>query len=470
MAAQAKTTNKSGFYIEVTCPGCGGTLDLDTDFFVLECTHCGSVHRVEMPDVPVAYMISAKVDASEARFAIDRYLKKHLLPLTGSGMLLKQLYYPYWKIDAVLFRVRNKVYERVIAQESEYHDAIVSSHDRTEISLSPYTTTRAAGMDFEGIPISIGMRTEYTRMLPYAPENIDDDFDSLPVLTTWEDVRRDLLVNMGVVGDIDEADFGSNVTELFHPRASLVYFPFLVFESYSQGGFNRYVVDGVSGRVLEHVDEIDNDRQFDYPDTPAMEFGALTVTHHRCPNCGVDLPAEQSYVYICHNCHDLIVLGDVGRVHKELLLAEGPENKQSKMFPFWTFKIPGANAVEFQKMFGGIHRSDRLVIPAFKSQNFDAVFRLAKRMSAAIPQLDLAAVEKLDSRFLPVSVSLDEALMLGEIIVFRQGFSRPNSSAKEERMFLPDDIKLVYVPFHPEHYFYVDSVMNIITFEKSLTR
>ncbi|MEE8577598.1 MAG: hypothetical protein V3T31_10120, partial [candidate division Zixibacteria bacterium] len=60
MATQTKTTNKSGFYIEVTCPGCGGTLDLDTDFFVLECTHCGSVHRVVMPEAPAAYMISAK--------------------------------------------------------------------------------------------------------------------------------------------------------------------------------------------------------------------------------------------------------------------------------------------------------------------------------------------------------------------------------------------------------------------------
>jgi predicted RNA-binding Zn-ribbon protein involved in translation (DUF1610 family) len=469
MTAAAKK-NKSGFYIEVTCPGCGGALDLESDFFVLRCRHCGSVHRIVMPDIPATYLVPARVDKRQARFNIDRFLKKRSLPLSGSGMHLKQLYYPYWKIDAVLFRLRNKVYERVIMEETEYNEAVTGSHDRTEINLSPYTTTRAAGIPFAGIPVTVGMRTEYIKMVPYAQENVEDEFDSLPALSSWEDIRKDLLVNVGLIADIDESRFGSNVTQLFHPRASLVYFPFLVLESYTQGGFNRYVVDGVSGRVLNHVTEIDRESEFEYPDSPAVEFGALRVEHHRCSNCGVDLPDQQSYIYICHNCQEVIVLGNGSAVIGELYLASGGARADSRMFPFWSFGIPEAGASRLRTMFGGIHGSDRLLIPAFKTRNFDAILRLAKRMSSAISQMELKAVEKLDNRYRSVGVSLDEALLMSEILIYHQGFSRPGSAAPVEENFIPEDIQLVYVPFHPEHYFYVDSVMNTLTFEKSLAR
>ncbi len=467
MTTTAKT-RKSGFFIEVTCPGCGSTLNLESDFFVLRCDHCGSVHRVILPEVPTAYLIPSRIGQREARFGIDRYLKRRSLPLTGSSMHLKRLYYPYWKIDAILFRLRNKVYEKVIMEESEYSDAVTVTSDRTEISLSPYTTTRAAGIPFEGIPVSIGMRAEYIRMVPYARENIDDEFDCFPVLSIWEDVRDTLIMNKGIIADIDLADNGSNVTELFHPRASLVYFPYLVMESYSQQGFNRYVVDGVSGRVLEHVTVPESDAQSDYPDAPSIEFGALTVEHHRCPTCGVDLPAEQSYVYVCGNCHDLIVLGPHSEVVRELHAAVVPQKNQDRMFPFWSLKIPPDKVAQLQKMFGGIHRSDRLVIPAFKTQNFDALFRLAKRMSAAVPRLEMETVEMLDNRFVPVSVSPDEAALMSEVIIFRQGFAQKQRSAAEPAAFVPEDIGLIFVPFHPEHYFYVDSVINAITFEKSI--
>jgi len=463
-----RTSSKRGFFVEVTCPGCGGKLQLDEDFFVLSCSHCGSVHRVNMPDIPAAYLIQAKIDSREARFSIDRHLKRKNLPLSNSGMHLKRLYYPYWKIDAILFRVRNKTHRRVIADETEYRDEVVVSRDQTEISLSPYTTTKAAGMPFEGIPDSIGLRTEYIGMLPFSQENVEDEFDSFPILTSWEDVRANLLQNVGFIAELDEADYGTNVTELFHPGAALVYFPYLVFESYGRQGFNRYVVDGVSGRVLEHVEEIDNDTAFEYPDAPDIEFGALTVEHHRCNTCGVDLPPEQSFVYVCRNCHELTVLGGHGASIRELFYAPVREKPEDSMFPFWSMKIGQEHAGKLRILFGGIYSSDQLVIPAFKAKNFEAVARLTKRMSSAIVQMELTELETPDSRFRPVSVSLDDALLLAELIIYRQQFSRTSRARAGETAFVPEQIKLVYLPFHPEHYFYVDSVLNTVTFERSL--
>jgi len=464
----ARTSSKSGFYIEVTCPGCGGKLQLDEDFFVLGCSHCGSVHRVKMPDIPAAYLIQAKIDRREARFSIDRYLKRKNLPLSNSGMHLKQLYYPYWKVDAVMFRVRNKTHRRVVMEESEYSDEVVISRDQTEVSLSPYTTTKAAGMPFEGIPDSIGLRTEYIGMLPFSQENVADEFDSYPILTTWEDVRVNLLRNVGLISELDDADFGTNVTELFHPRATLVYFPYLVFESYSRRGFSRYVVDGVSGRVLEHDTRIDSDTGFEYPDAPDIEFGALTVEHHRCNTCGVDLPPEQSYIYVCRNCHELTVLGNQELPVEGLFYAPVEEKPEDFMFPFWSMNIGEEHAGRLRTLFGGIYNSDQLVIPAFKARNFEAVARLTKRMSAAIVQMELTELESPDSRFRPVSVSLDEALLLAELIIYRQQFSRSLHVKAGESAFIPRQVRLVYLPFHPEHYFYVDSVLNTVTFERSL--
>ncbi|MFQ5584640.1 MAG: hypothetical protein ACE5GL_09420, partial [Calditrichia bacterium] len=91
----AKTRNrKSGFFIGVTCPDCGGELELEENFFVTRCCHCDSVHRIVMPDIPMVYLIPAKISKREARFSIDRYLKKKSLPLTSSNFQLKRLYYP----------------------------------------------------------------------------------------------------------------------------------------------------------------------------------------------------------------------------------------------------------------------------------------------------------------------------------------------------------------------------------------
>ena len=80
------TRNKSGFYIGVTCPGCGGELEIESNFFTLTCEYCGSVLRIKMPDTPPAYLIKGRLDKREIRFGIDRYLKKQNLPLTDANL------------------------------------------------------------------------------------------------------------------------------------------------------------------------------------------------------------------------------------------------------------------------------------------------------------------------------------------------------------------------------------------------
>ncbi len=469
MAQLTQTSkNKSGFYIGVGCPGCGGELELEDQFFVIECNHCGSVLRVTMPEIPPAYLVSAKVTQREARFAVDRFLKENNLPLTDSSTACKQFYYPYWKVDAVLLKVRNRIEIREYGCDENGQTEYVSENEKTDISLTPFSTTIPAGAEVDGVPVAIGMRADYMKLVPFSRATTQDGFDALPVVKSWPDTCVALLKRVNSLGKLDEAAFGKNRTELFRPVASLVYFPFIVAESYSGGRFNRFVVDAVTGRMLEHVDLSEYTDESTSPEPVQMEFGQLGVDLHRCPNCGDDLPASRSVIYVCDNCLQLISLEPSGVDITSISITEPNGNDNDRLFPFWALTLPETELKRLQRLFGGIFRSDRLVLPAFRIGNFEAMYRLSKRMSAALPQLTTAPVDSFDQRCQAVTLTLQECRMLAGIITYRAELARMAGTAAT-----PADIELVraeliYAPFHPESYFYVDSLMGAVTFEKTL--
>jgi len=461
--------NKSGFFIGVGCPGCGGELELEENFSVLTCSHCGSALRIVMPDSPPVFLAQGKVPRREARFHADRFLKKNSLPLTNSGVQIKALCYPYWKVNAVVLKKRNKVVERFVREDNDpYSDDDSYEQKRTEISLSLYSITLAAGCQFEGIPYSLGLRTGYLKVEPFARENIADGFDSLPVLVTWPEALEKVKITVQNMGRINSADFGKNKTELFDPVGSLIYFPYYVLESYSGGQFRRLIVDGVTGRVCGNMGQLPQEDQITPLEEPNIEFGQLAVEFHRCSNCGEDLPTEQSFVYICNNCGVLTMLEKQSSVAADVEVAMASENKDDKLLPFWSFRMSGRDAAKVQRLMGGIYGSDRLVVPGFKATHFEAAYRLAKRMSAAFPGLDMGPVERFDRRFLPVTMKPSEAETLGRAIVYREEVARNPGCAQGEIDFQVEEARLFYAPFHLEHYFYVDSIMGAVTFEKSL--
>ncbi len=472
MTPIAKTniaTDKSGFFIGMTCPGCAGELELDQDFFVLNCQHCGSVHRLVMPDLPPAFLAPVKILKREARFSINRYLKKNDLPLTDKKLQLKRVYYPYWKIDAILLRFRKSMFRNVYYDEETNTEVVVSEKMNKDISLLPYTTTIGAGCHYDGLPDTLGMRTDYIKLMPYSKENIDEKFYSYPVARSWEEIRLNLSANLASIGCIDDNEFGVNKTRLFNPKAVMVYFPFYVFESFNDYGFNRYVVDGVTGRLIEHVEELEINSGEESSDSPDIEFGSLKVVEHRCSNCGEDLPAEQSYVYICYNCQSLQVLDDTGFSINEIFVVQPDGNhRDNEYFPFWSLKMSEADAVRLKPVFGGIYSSDRLVIPAFKVANLDAMFKLSKRISSAFPKMNLTSLDKTDSKYHQVNLSLSEAIIQAEVFIYRDKYAKEVGLNNETPPFRPIEVGLFFLPFHPENYFFLDSVINAITFEKRL--
>lgn len=460
-------TSKRGFNIAVGCPACGGELELESDFLVTTCKHCGSILRISMPLIPPAYIVKSKLAPREVRFQVDRYLKSNGLPLTGSETEIKGFYYPYWKIDAVLLRVRNWVEKRYVSSEDGETETTFEER-KVETTLSPYSITTAARAAIAGIPDNIGERPEYVKLLPFWEENVQTDFVAAEVQTTWSDALRSAIANIEILNHAAAADYGVNRSALFRPICSLVYFPYFLFQSQLDGRARDFTVDAITGRIIAQLDDYSGIIESLLSQSGAQEFGKLGVELHRCGNCGEGLPDNKSYAYICNNCGRLTMLEEHRALRKEIAEATFEATRNDRLFPFWSFQIPNQDAAEFRRGFGGINNSDRLVVPAFRIPNFEAMYRLCKRMSPAISKFGFSAVQSFDNRYVPANVGVTEALALARAALIRDEASRGVRGQIEIKEFASDDIALVYAPFHPESYFYVDSALGAVTFEKTL--
>ena len=517
-----RTKPDSGFYIGVGCPGCGGELELDSDFFVLTCKYCGSVLRVMKPETPVAYLVHGTLDHTMARFHLDRYLKQRDEPLTGSGLMFKQLYYPYWKVDGRLLKLRNRTEQKTYG--SEYNDEVeyTVESDKTYISVSPYAVSIGAGPALPSIPDSLGMRTEHITILPYARENVQDGYDTISITRSQREIQRAVSLAVATIGEITNADFGVNVTRLYDPVFSLVYFPYVMVESYDPE-YRRFALDGLTGRVIGHITSqgsqlaarsaseasaarhllnaddaqgysptggnlrVKGTRpdhvQFDglseripvsqeeeaVSDEPLdIAFGELQVDFHRCTNCGEDLPPAMSYVYVCKNCHSLRLLDNSRYSISQVEVADVPLDHDSKLIPFWWFRLPADQSARLGVLMGGLGHPERLVVPALYTRNFEAVQRLAKRMTAAVGRIPVCITEELDDRYMSVRISLSEAVAQAEMIVTRELLSLGRRGEQAEMDLQPTEVGLLYIPFKLQNYFYTDTVLGAVSLEKVL--
>jgi hypothetical protein len=421
-----------------------------------------------MPENPPSYMAQSKIDLREARFSIDRYLKENNQPLSKSNYQLKKLYYPFWHIEAVLLKLRKNSVTRVLVDDNQYGDEVTFEQTKTNISLSPYVTSVAAGSDFDGLPKSIGMRGEYIKLTTLSDDKIEDDFDTLPVVISWDEVRKNLNNNVELIKGIDTDRFNSNITEVYCPKASLIYLSYYVFDYYNKGDFDRFVVDAVTGRMVEQINEPNLDNSKKYSRKIKLEPGALKVEPHLCNECGESLPQMSSYIYVCNNCETLINLDQTASGIEKLYTATENIDEFDKMVPFWVIKIEDSKDMGLKQIFGGIHHSDCLVLPAFKMKNFNAMLKLTKRMSAAYPRFSMNELYKVKSNFLPVNVTVSDALNYAKIFIRHEELD--NKSFKSSEVNIPNfnNARLFYVPFNLENYFYIDSILEAVTLEKSL--
>ncbi len=484
------TRPKTGFFIGVTCPGCGADLELQSDFFVLQCEHCGSVLRIIMPEAPPAYMIPPGKDDREIRFLLDRHLKTHGLPLTGTGFSLRRVYYPYWKTDAVLLKVKEtrqtspSAATSMLTADANYGDlfqfgSMVSDsinqslsgdaiiEHSVDASLTPYMVTTSAGPDVPGLPSDLGLRAGYVAMKPFKSGDVSPDDEFYPVVGQWNDTLSRISKSMSLNRMSYSGSEKVLQKQIFRPKCSVIYFPFFICETGTGSLDRKYIVDGLSGRVLSTVD---NDTGEDISGTdsqPATEFGELTVAFHRCPTCGVDLPPTRSCIYICHNCQSVVAL-DQGEVPRGgIQLAAGDNTAADRMFPFWLLTLNQNEVGRIAKSSALDGAPDVLVVPAFRLSNFSTMQKLCQRVTCAMPNIPATPAETYHSNFLPVEIGVAEAVTLAEICLYCEDVTKRSDLSPDNVALSPRDVGLVFVPFRPQNYFYVDSILNAVTFAKN---
>ncbi len=478
---------KSGFYIGVTCPGCGGKLDLQEDFFVLKCSHCGSILRVVMPDTPPAYYIEPKKQPREIRFLLDRHLKEQGRPLTQADFGFDRIYYPYWKVDGIRLKMQGEIPHQsqlrpaagILTTQMDYSgmfqmgrafgsflnepaaESSKTENDEPAVNLTPFHASQTAGPDYSGIPFSLGMRTDYIKILPYRQSDLDEEFQYLPVTKPWGNILAAIGGKRQSRGlNHADPDFLPGKTILL-PRGSVVYFPYFICRS----GGQRLVMDGLSGRVVHEAPVTEEDSE-DYS-SPDMQFGELNVILHRCPTCGVDLPVTQSQVYICRNCETIVSLDRNLPLEGKICQSRGKSDKSEPIFPFWVFTVPQEIVTRISRLAVLEQSSDKLIVPAFRISNFKVMRNLTQRVTAAYTHFPLEPVESFNKNFRSVDIGLNEALTMAEICLFCELAARNPRTSLSSVSLQPQEIGLFYAPFKARNYFYTDSVIDTVSFARN---
>lgn len=421
-----------------------------------------------MPSMPPAYVVRAKLLDRDVRFHVDRHLKTSGKSLTQSLDRVKKVYFPYWRISAILLRLRHLKETRIQYDESTNTETAFDQK-KVDTTLSPYDITIAAGGLAEFIPHNLGERTEYVKTLPYSEEHIQSDFELLNITTSWQDAIAAARRAVEQLNHISANEFGINISQLLRPVLSLINFPYYLVTASVKGRSLNFVMDGLSGRtIFEGEDDIQS--QIHVADSLQMQqLGRLGVELHRCDNCGQQLPDTRSLVYICNNCQRLTILESCPQLRRQLLRVPGLALKDEHFFPFWVFNPPSEQMNAMKVRFGGADYNGAICVPAFRINHFEAMYRLTRRMSIAVSKLKMEEPHELGDSFEPVTVGLEEAQALAHVALMREVVGR-DEEIPTDLMNLPfDEVSIFYAPFHPESYFMVDTFIGAVTFERSLT-
>lgn len=450
----------SGFSIRTGCPGCGGMLQLESDFRTTHCEHCQSVVRIRASQSPHAYLLKPKIAPLQVRFHIDRYLKENALPLSTPALETDGVYVPYWQVEGMLLRLRHKVETHFDVSEWDRGDQVVERREETtEINLSPYAATIAASGRPACYPASLGIRTQVAVLHPLTDAARGDDFELAALQVGPADAvahARRTSENLDRVAQVGNK---KNQSRLFVTRLSVIYMPYYRCRSGAESGM---IVDAISGEVTTAELEPEEPAQAD-----SAVFGTLEVELHQCQNCGTALTENVSYLQVCPECAKVVGLDSGLAIEIMPLTWQNQVDANNILFPFYVFEIVPDDTGRLNQALRGLSAAKRLIVPAFAMGNFEAMYRLAARMSTAAAQTEVAELAAWPQKFSPVTVSVAEAQALATAVYARAASGRDDAIAGKSFVLAASSIRLMFAAFRPDGYFFVDGNLGAVTFERA---
>jgi hypothetical protein len=109
-------------------------------------------------------------------------------------------------------------------------------------------------------------------------------------------------------------------------------------------------------------------------------------------------------------------------------------------------------------------------MPAFRSGNYEAMFRLSQRMTGVKPKMQWDNRGKSGLVLAPVQVPIAEATAMFQASLARQSAEQTRKRDITAPAGQDLAVELLFVPFHKEQYFYIDSCLKAVTFEQAAVK
>lgn len=309
------------------CPGCGKPTPAPEGALTNKCEYCDLVVRIGGPHRILKYFYSSKIEAYGARMAVDRYLKKQGLPLTGKIVKSEFFYLPFYRFQGMALDYLAPTVEMVEVAEN------VQMPARTKCKLKgkKFDVTVLAFTDTDFGLISLGIRPHAVPLYAFSRQEIPRETTIVGSdISPQQAEHQALEIHRHNVGLYNKSE--PICSAMIGEKISVIYFPIWAVTHETNGVQMTVFVDALANRGYSH-----KDRPFDYRGKTVTEENSyfMKPQRHQCPHCGADLKEKHfSLFYPCKNCGRSYLLKDEGYSQVKCQAVETP-----LCMPFWRFPL-----------------------------------------------------------------------------------------------------------------------------------
>ena len=373
-----------------------------------------------MEGVTLKYIIPSRLNRDE----IPGLLKSALEEKGGGEedddygvQRVETVYKPFWYFKGMVYSCR-------------------AGGGRNEITGKSWFYTFEAATGFASDFRSLGFRSEVLTLEVYDKDRFAGEALILPVTKGEEEAAKEALE--AAEGEVKRPTAASHYhkTSLIGERLFLIYYPVVAVAYDTNGSEGCALFDGINANFLGQQEK-------GVPESGASgvkeEPYHLTITTHRCNNCGYDLEANDfDIIFYCKNCARLWLLKGNDYHPLKMWLIRG-EHRGGKWvyLPFWKLEVAitsrslGQTIRRIGDLSGlmkmGRHRlrsedPERPVsfyIPALVAGNANALIKLAARIGTFQKELPLFQGNDLPpQRIWNASLPVEEAEQMVAPLIF----------------------------------------------------
>ncbi|MFH2057218.1 MAG: hypothetical protein ABIJ61_14770, partial [bacterium] len=469
LRSQTGRVMSGGYRLGITCPFCGGKLEIDEANRTTICSHCASVLKISRSGGVPQYYVESHLTTREVKFLIDRHLKKTGQPLVSTWHTLEQVYLPFWRVTGTVFKIECPHHEADfdIPGKASFD---LDSRDPIEVKITPREVSFCAAEQQRWSLTSLGIRTQVIKLRPVDAEFQESAYLIAPSVEVTQarqrfDKSAESVAHLGYMG------FSHLQMHSVGVETMMIYFPVWYVDFANSEGRQIAQFDAVAKRVVDV-----SLKDFELPEREAITVkdAAVEVTAHRCPNCGADLPVADSVSYYCDNCWRLYVGSPTG--YRQLKVQVPVETKESdRLFPFWVFDLESSDWPEKGNFLDTLTccqlQEERFFMPAFRIGNPARILRLVKHFNRRDYGLKFDPLPDGHYDFVNVHVTPEKAaelmMPLVKAIEAKQGYMVVKGELRQTPTLLPPE--LIWLPFVPDRYFLRDEITGA-TIEKAAVK